>query len=170
MDLKNIPFGEPEAFNVIIEIPEGSNQKFEYDEASGEMRVNFVFKDLVFPFNYGFIANTLGGDGDALDAIVLSSAPLESGEVLKCKAVGVLKTLDRGEVDDKIICVSLSDKLSEKYQDIPDLPPDSLQKWTDFYMEVARQKEKTVEILDLKNKQEALVEIKKSIKKTSIAG
>ncbi len=142
-----MPFGSLDTFNVIIEIPEGSNEKFEYDEKSGQMVLDFVFKDLVFPFNYGFIPGTLGGDGDALDAIVLSSQPLKSGSVAACKTIGVMETLDRGQRDDKIICVPLDDGLAVKYQNVDNLPPDSLQKWTEFYLEVARQKNKVIEIL-----------------------
>lgn len=163
MNLNNIPFGEPEKFNVVIEIPQGSNQKFEYDEKSENMVLNFVFKDLYFPFNYGFIPGTLGGDGDTLDAIVLSSAPIKSGEVVACKTTGVMETLDRGQRDDKIICVPLDDELAVKYQNIDNLPPDSLQKWTEFYLEVARQKKKVIEILGLKNKKQALFLMQSSL-------
>ena len=64
INLSKISFGTPEEFNVIVEIPRGSNLKYEYDEASDSLKLDFVFKDLVFPFNYGFIPHTLGGDGD----------------------------------------------------------------------------------------------------------
>lgn len=163
MDIKNVTFGGLESFNVIVEIPSGSNEKFEYDEASGQMKVDFIFKDLSFPFNYGFIAGTLGGDGDQLDAIVLSAAAINSGTIVKCKAIGILQTIDRGEVDDKIICVPLQEPIAHEYQDISDLPADTLQKWTEFYMEVARQKKKTIEIVGLENKHGAEEEINNSL-------
>lgn len=173
MGYKNIPFGSPEAFNVIVEIPEGSNLKYEYDEAADELKLDFVFsaiggsasggKILVFPFNYGFIPHTLGGDNDPLDAIVLSSAPLKMGEAVKCRAVALLKTIDRGEVDDKIVAVPINDYLAAKYHDASDLPPGFLQKCTDFYREVARQKNKDMEVKSLENKQAALEEIRKSL-------
>jgi inorganic pyrophosphatase len=152
------------SFKVLIEIPQGTiNNKFEYDHKTGKMVLDFVFQNLVWPFNYGEIVGTLGGDGDALDAIVLSSTPIEQGKVVECKTIGVLKTLDRGAVDDKIVCVPIDDMLSQKYQDVDDLPPDTLQKWTKLYMEIARQKKKVIEILGLKNKQEAEQEIKNSL-------
>jgi inorganic pyrophosphatase len=163
MNLNDIPFGSLEAFNVLVEIPRGSNLKYEFDEASGDMKVDFVFEEFAFPFNYGFIPHTLGGDGDALDAIVLSSAPIPSGSIIECKAIGVLETLDKGEVDNKFIVVPIANKLAKKYQDISDLPPDSLQTWTDLYMEIAGQKQKTIKVLGLKDKQSALSEIKKSL-------
>ena len=163
INLEQIPFGSLEAFNVLVEIPEGSNLKYEFDEASGKMKVDFVFKDLPFPFNYGFIPHTLGGDGDALDAIVLSSVPISSGSVVKCSAVGIMKTIDTDELDNKLVVVPVGDILAKKYHDISDLPPGSLQKWTDLYMEIARQKQKTIKVLGLKSKQTALEEIKKSL-------
>jgi inorganic pyrophosphatase len=167
MNLNSIPFGSLDAFNVLVEIPEGSQYKYEFDEASGEMKLDFVFKDLYFPFSYGFIPHTMGGDGDELDAIVLASAPILSGSVVLCRAVGILETIDTGEVDNKLIVVPVKDILAEKYHDISDLPPDSLQKWTDLYMEIARQKSKVkkkfIEVKGLKNKQTALEEIKKSL-------
>lgn len=163
INLNNTPFGTPEEFNVVIEIPEGSNLKYECDPETGELKLDFVFKDLVFPFNYGFIPHTLGGDNDPLDAMVLASAPLKPGEVVKCKAVGMLKTIDRGEVDDKLVTVPLNDELASKYQDSSDLPADFLEKCADFYREVAIQKQKTMEVKTLENRQTALEEIKKSL-------
>lgn len=163
MDLQNIKFGSLDAFNVIVEIEQGSNLKYEMDMQSGQLKLDFTFKDLVCPFYYGFIPQTLGGDGDALDAMILSSSAIKSGEVIQCRAVGILKTLDRGEVDNKIICVPIDDNQQSGISDVADLPPDSLEKWTQFYAEVAKQKNKTLEILGLGNKQEALAEIKNSL-------
>ena len=151
------------SFRVFIEISKGSNEKFEYDKKSDSLKLNFVFKDLYFPFNYGFIPGTMGGDGDPLDAIVLSAEPIPSSSVVECKPIGMLKTVDRGQTDDKIICVPINDKFAKIYADIQDLPPDTLAKWTKFYLEVARQKKKTVEITGLRNKQEALEEISKAL-------
>ncbi len=150
-------------FKVLIEIPQGSNLKYEYDKASKKMKLNFTFTDVVFPFNYGFIQGTLGGDGDELDAIVLSSASLKSGEVLECKAIGILKTIDRGEVDDKIVCVPVGDPVSKGIFDTGDLPKNTLQKWTEFYLEVARQKQKEIKIIGLFGKPEADEEIKNAL-------
>lgn len=163
LNLKQIPFGEIEAFNVLVEIEQGSNLKYEYDEESDQLILNFTFINLTFPFNYGFIVKTLGGDGDALDAIVLSFAPISSGSVIKCKTIGVLKSIDRGEVDDKIICVPVDDELAKRYQDITDLPQDSLDNWTKFYSEIGKQKNKSIEIVALKNKEMAILEIKNSL-------
>jgi len=151
-------------FEVVIEIPQGSNEKYEYDEASKEMKLNFVFKDLVYPYNYGFVPNTLAGDGDPLDVIVLSSSPLKRGETVKCAPIGVLEMLDRNEVDNKIIAVLSQDPLEAKIKDIGDINDITKEQWKIFWAEVARQKNKTIEVQGFVGKESALEEIKKSSK------
>ncbi len=71
--------------------------------------------------------------------------------------------MDRGEAENKIITVPLSDRLANQYQDVDDLPSDILPKWTEFYLELARQKKKVVKIIGLKNKQETREKIKNSL-------
>jgi inorganic pyrophosphatase len=101
--------------NVVVEIPTGSVEKWEVAKPSGEMKWQFVddkprkVNYLGYPGNYGMIPRTLlpkelGGDGDPLDVIVLGPA-VERGSVIKCKLIGVLQLLDRGEQDDKLIAV-----------------------------------------------------------------
>lgn len=163
MNLNNIPFGELQAFNVIVEVEQGSNLKYEYSPETGEIHLDFVFNNVKFPFSYGSIAKTLGGDGDPLDAMIVASKPYKTGTVVKCKVIGMLEAVDRGEVDNKLVVVPLEDPLALKYQDVTDLPPDSLQTWTAHWQELARQKNKIMEIKGLVNKQRALEEIKKSL-------
>ena len=101
--------------NVVVEIPAGTNAKWEVDKPSGTMKWEFVNGQprivdyLGYPGNYGMIPKTfyspeMGGDGDPLDVIVLGPA-VERGSVVKCKIIGVLEMLDRGEQDDKLIAV-----------------------------------------------------------------
>ena len=86
-------------FDVMVEIPKGSENKYEYDEVKKAMVLDFVFKDgLKFLFNYGFIPNTLGGDGDTLDVILLGDKPIASGSMVKARAIGIMRMLDRGEI------------------------------------------------------------------------
>jgi inorganic pyrophosphatase len=107
-------------FNAVIEIPAGTNKKIEYDEKGKIFRVDEqngkerVIDFLPYPANYGFIPSTLsdtltGGDGDALDALVLAEA-LETGTVIECIPVGVLRLMDDGEEDHKIIAIPLKNK------------------------------------------------------------
>lgn len=109
--------------NVVVEIPAGTNQKWEVDESDGVMRWEFkngaprVVKYLGYPGNYGMIPRTLmaadeGGDGDPLDVIVIG-APAQRGDVLHCRVIGVLAMLDGGERDDKLLAVCEGNALSE---------------------------------------------------------
>ncbi len=163
MTYKNIPFGELEAFNVLVEMEKGSNLKYEYDEASDSLKLDFTFQNIVCPFNYGSILRTLGGDSDPMDAIIISDKVFKSGEVVVCRAIGMMEMVDRGERDTKVIVVPVNDPSAEKYQSPSDLSPDSLEKWTAYYTEVSRQKNKVMEILGFKGKAEALEEIRNSL-------
>jgi inorganic pyrophosphatase len=111
-----VPLLDSGNINVVIEIPTGTDEKFEVEKTTGTLKLE-ILKDgkprlinyLPYPFNYGMVPRTLlpknlGGDGDPLDVIVLGQ-PIERGTVVECKLIGVLKLLDRGEQDDKLIAV-----------------------------------------------------------------
>jgi inorganic pyrophosphatase len=151
-------------FNVLIEIPKGTkNNKYEYDHKTGKMVLDFVFENLTYPYNYGEAVGTMGGDGDALDVLVFSEKPLEQSMVVKCAPFGIMKMLDRGEVDDKLLAVPLGDSYAEKYKDITDFSEEERKQVREFNQEIARQKKKHTKILGFFGKEEALEEIKKSI-------
>nr|WP_321234174.1 inorganic diphosphatase [uncultured Psychroserpens sp.] len=107
--------------NVVIEIPTGTNKKFEVNKTTGVLRLETLedgkprlIDYLPYPFNYGMIPRTLlpknlGGDGDPLDVFVLGQ-PIERGTVIECKLIGILKLLDQGEQDDKLIAVSINSR------------------------------------------------------------
>lgn len=162
MDLKNIPFGTSEAFNVLIEISKGSPNKYEYDEKLQALKLDFVFKDgFTFAHNYGLIPGTLAGDGDHLDAIVLSQDSLAMGTIAVCRAIGMIELIDRGEEDNKIVAIPLVDENYKNIQSLKDLP----QNWTNeavkFYKELAIQKNKIMEIKSFQDKERALSELEK---------
>lgn len=151
-------------FKVLIEVPQGTvNNKYEYDHKTGKMVLDFVFTNLVWPFNYGEVVGTLGGDGDALDAIVFSTEPLEQSSLAECRPFGVLLMLDRGEIDDKIFFVPANDRLVERYRNIEDFTEQQRQDLAKFYAEIARQKNKIIEIKGYKDKKFALDMIKSSV-------
>lgn len=161
MDLSKIPFGEPEKLNVLVEISQGTCNKYELDEASGLMTLDFVFRDgLTFPYNYGFVPNTLAPDNDPLDAIIYSSEPLHPGIIATVKPFGLLKMLDRGQQDNKLLTVPLVDPLAETLNDINDLADNHRQKIQNFLTAVGRQKNKSVKFEGFAGKQAALEEIK----------
>lgn len=146
-------------FDAIIEIPKGSNQKFEIDEATGEFKVNFVFKDLVYPFNYGFVPHTLAEDGDPIDVNLLTDAPLKTGDKIKFRPIGIMKMKDRGKQDNKILAVLEND---ESYQNINDLSENQKQEYIELYQEIARQKNKVTVFEGFGNEKEAIEDIKKA--------
>ena len=109
---------------LLVEIPAGSAIKYEVD-ADGRLFVDrFLSMPVAYPANYGSMPRTLAGDGDPLDALVLTRAPLHPGVLLRFRPVGVLRMTDRGEADEKIIGVP-TDKVDPSYaaiRDIGDLP------------------------------------------------
>lgn len=129
MDLKHIPIGPnpPREVNVIIEVPSGGEPvKYEMDKDSGALFVDrIVHTSMRYPANYGFVPNTLGDDGDPLDALVVSGVPFIPGCVVQARPVGVLLMEDEKGGDEKLLMVPL-DKLHPYYtgvQTYTDLPP-----------------------------------------------
>jgi len=149
---------------VRVENLKGTKEKYEYDERAGKMHLDFIFQDgLLWPYNYGEILDTLGGDGDKLDAIIMSSQPLEIGQIVECRTVGMMELLDRGQEDNKILCVPTQDAEMLKIQDLPDVDKKFLQEDEDFLMQVAKQKNKVMKVLSFQDRLRAQEEISKAI-------
>jgi len=120
---KDVPRLEsfPEEFNVVIDIPMNSTSKFEYDEKGGYFKLDrTLYSPLIYPFEYGFVPQTHGDDGDALDVILLATRPTFSGCIVKSRLVGVLKMSDEAGGDDKLICAPVA-KLDPRLAHIKDL-------------------------------------------------
>ena len=118
------PKAAPEDVKLAVEIPAGSFTKYETGEDGLIYVDRFQSMPVAYPANYGALPSTLAGDGDALDALVLTRAPLPPGVLLRFRPVGVLRMTDRGEADEKIIGVP-TDKVDPSYaaiRDIGDLP------------------------------------------------
>ena len=110
--------------NVVVEIPAGSSHKIEWDRKLGVMKLDRV-EPRIFakPTNYGFIPQTLDEDGDELDVLLISDEPLPTGVVVDAKIIGVMKFVDDGEVDDKIVAVPADDRDSgDAINSLDDLP------------------------------------------------
>ena len=109
---------------VHIEIPLGSNIKYEYDHNTNKLIVDrLIHSPVYYFFNYGYIPNTLGGDGDPLDAVVLCRESFHPMSYIQCKLIGVINTTDEKGQDDKLILVPIDkiDKESEQYNNIDDI-------------------------------------------------
>lgn len=109
MSLNNVPAGSkaPEVFNVIIEIPQNSDPiKYEVDKETGAIFVDrFINTAMFYPANYGYVPQTLSGDGDPVDVLVLTPYPLQPGVVVPCRALGILRMEDESGVDGKVLAV-----------------------------------------------------------------
>jgi inorganic pyrophosphatase len=111
-------------FDVLVEIPKGSRNKYEVDHETGRIRLDrTLFTSTQYPADYGYIENTLGLDGDPLDALVLLiGEPTFPGCLIKSRAIGMYRMTDEAGGDDKVLCVPVSDPRLEHLRDINHLP------------------------------------------------
>ncbi len=110
-------------YEVVIEIPRGSRNKYEVDHETGKVLLDRVlFTPFVYPVDYGFFEHTLGGDGDPLDALVLLEYPVFPGVGMEVRPVGMLLMEDDGGLDEKVLCVLDGDPRWDHIQDIDDVP------------------------------------------------
>lgn len=156
----------PEEFITIIEIPKGSNNKYEIDKETGLIaldRANYTAAP--YPFDYGFAPQTLWEDNDPLDVVVLSTYPLAPGIVVKVRPVAVMRMIDGGESDYKVFAVPVKDKRWEDVQDLEDLNEHSIKEVQHFFetYKALDGKGTVVEINGVGDKAEAIEAVKKSI-------
>ncbi len=158
MNILNIPLGKdaPEKFNVIIEIPRGSSNKYELDKETGLIKLDRVlYSSMYYPLDYGFLPQTHWYDGDPLDALVLTTHALLPGVLVEVKPIGVLRLIDNGDKDEKIISIATGDPRMSKYKDIDDLG-EHFQKEISHFYEVYKDLEgKKVKVVSWGNAQEA---------------
>ncbi len=159
----------PEIVNVVIEIPMGSNVKYELDKETGVLFVDrILFTSMVYPFNYGFVPGTLEEDGDPVDVLVLGYEPLSPGSVIKVRPIGVLETEDEKGRDAKIVAVPIEkiDPRFENIKDINDLPSNFRERIAHFFEHYKElEKGKWVKVVGWKNRGEALKRIEEAIKR-----
>jgi inorganic pyrophosphatase len=109
-------------FDVTIEIPKGQRNKYELDHATGRIRLDrMLFTSTRYPADYGYIENTLGMDGDPLDALVLLDEPTFPGCLITCRALGMFRMTDEKGGDDKVLCVPATDPRMAHLTDINDV-------------------------------------------------
>ncbi|WP_053981412.1 inorganic diphosphatase [Marinagarivorans algicola] len=139
MSLNNVPTGKnaPEEVNVVIEIAQGGEPiKYELDKDTGALFVDRILStSMRYPCNYGYIPNTLCGDGDPADVLVVMGSPLVPGCVVKCRPIGVLKMTDESGEDAKILAVPVSKttKLYDKVTSYKDLPEIQIKQISHFF-------------------------------------
>lgn len=155
----------PNVVNVVIEIPKGSQNKYEYDKKNNLIKLDRVlFSPLFYPADYGVIPQTLSDDGDPLDALVILSNPTYPGILVEARPIGLLKMVDSGEADDKILCVAKDDPRFANYKDIDNVNEHILKEIAHFFQVYKHLEGKKVEIIGWKNKKEAATVITEAVK------
>ncbi|MGD1907782.1 MAG: inorganic diphosphatase [Leptolyngbyaceae cyanobacterium] len=149
MDLSRIP-AQPEAglINVLIEIPAGSKNKYEFDKDMQAMILDRVlFASVQYPFDYGFVPNTLADDGDPLDGMVIMDQPTFPGCVIAARPVGMLEMIDGGDRDEKILCVPAEDPRYKDVKSLDDIAAHRLDEVAEFFRTYKNLEKKVTEIL-----------------------
>lgn len=127
---------DPQKLIVHIEIPEGSNIKYEIDEDNGKLMIDRIMPTTMgYPENYGLIDGTTGKDGDALDVLVFTSVPLSPNTHIKCRLIGMLEMEDEEGIDHKLLAVPLEkvDFICGKWQTMDDVPQNRLDRLKHFF-------------------------------------
>ena len=154
----------PEVVTAVIEIPAKSRNKYELDKESGLLKLDRVLYSAVhYPGDYGFIPRTLHEDNDPMDILVRINEPTFPGCMIEARPIGVLRMLDKGEPDDKILAVPTNDPFHNEYYDIADIPQHYLKEVEHFFHIYKDLEGKRVQILGWEKSEVAMELINVSI-------
>jgi inorganic pyrophosphatase len=141
------PLNSDGNLNVIIEIPKGSLNKYELDKETGLIKLDRVSHTAqTFPFDYGFVPNTLWHDGDPLDVILMTTSPLFPGVLVEARPVAVMNMIDSGDSDAKVIAVPVGDPRFKNVVDIKDINEHFIKEAVHFYENYKKLQNKVVTI------------------------
>lgn len=155
----------PEKVKGIVEIPRNSRAKYELDKESGMLILDRVlYSSINYPANYGFIPQTYCDDGDPLDILILSQIDIVPMCLVEAKVIGVMRMMDGGEMDDKIIAVASNDMSVNHMNDVKDLPPHWLKELRSFFEDYKKLEHKSVVVEEIQNREVALQVVEQSIK------
>lgn len=160
----SIGVNPPDQVNGIIEIPRGSRAKYEIDKESGLIKLDRVlYASMYYPLNYGFIPQTLGEDNDPLDIVVLTQVSVVPRCMVPSKVIGVMRMIDRGEADDKIIAVAEQDASVSHIRDVSELPDFFRVELKHFFENYKTLENKKVVVDEFLSRAQALPIIERSI-------
>jgi len=146
----------PTDFSAVIEIPDGSNCKYELDKQTGLLRLDRVlYTSTHYPANYGFIPRTYADDGDPLDVLVLCSESIHPMTLVQVYPIGVMRMIDNGALDDKIIAVPFSDPSYNTYRSIDELPAHIFDEIMHFFSVYKQLENKQTAVKELFDREEA---------------
>ena len=153
-------------FDVLIEIPKGSRNKYEYDFTLHKIRFDrLLFSSMMYPADYGFIPETLALDGDPLDVLVLGTEPTFPMCVMEVKPIGVFHMADEKGNDEKLVCVPVSDPNWNILNDLSDLNPHQIKEIEHFFQVYKDLEKKKVDVGGWGNAKEAIEIYEKSVKR-----
>lgn len=152
----DIEAGNAEGLNTIIEIPRNSRNKYEIDKETGLIALDRVLHTAqVYPFDYGFVPQTLWDDGDALDVVVLTTEPLSPGILVHVRPVAILDMVDGGDADAKILGVPVNDPRWKEVKDLSHVNPHTIKEIEHFFLTYKQLQNKKVELHGWKGAKEA---------------
>jgi inorganic pyrophosphatase len=151
-------------FNVVIEIPSGSKVKYELDKPSGLLKVDRVlYSSVMYPANYGFLPRSYCDDGDPLDSLVLCQEPVVPLSLMQVRAIGVMRMLDEGKGDDKIIGVHIGDPAFSDYTDLSQLPQHVMREIRKFFEDYKSLERKSVVVDAMEGREAAIATVRESL-------
>jgi len=154
----------PQEINVIVEINKGSKNKYEIDKETGLIALDrAMHTSQDYPFDYGFVPQTLWDDGDALDVVLLTTYPLFPGILVAARPVAIMHMTDSGEGDDKVIAVPLDDPRWAEVQDLADINKHTLKEMEHFFTTYKQIQNKVVEVTGFEGVTAARAAVTKSI-------
>ncbi len=159
----DIESGTENEVNTIIEIPKGSKNKYEIDKKTGLIALDRALHTAQdYPFDYGFVPQTLWDDGDALDIVLLTTYPLFPGILVRVRLVAILHMIDSGDDDAKIIAVPCDDPRFDDVKDLADINKHTLKEIEHFFLTYKKIQNKTVETKGFEGKAVAIESFKRS--------
>lgn len=157
--------GTKDSITTIIEINKGSKNKYEIDKETGLIKLDrAMHTSQDYPFDYGFVPQTLWDDGDPLDVVVLTTYPLFPGILVNVRPVAVIDMIDSGDSDAKIIAVPEEDPRFNEVKDLADVNKHTLKEIQHFFLTYKKIQNKEVEIISIAGKEAAEAAFEKSVK------
>ena len=162
--LHDIAPGSASEMNVIIEIPKGSKNKYEIDKETGIIALDRVMHSAQdYPFDYGFVPQTLWEDGDALDVVLLTTYPLMPGILVRARPVAILPMVDGGDSDAKVLAVPCDDPRFKEVTDLADVNKHTLKEIAHFFLTYKQIQNKEVTVGEWAGKADAEAAFAKAV-------
>ena len=157
-------FVREDSFTAVIEIPKGGKNKYELDKTTGLLRLDRVlYTSTHYPANYGFIPRTFAEDDDPLDVLVICAEPINPMTLVQVYPIGIIRMLDGGRNDDKIIAIPFSDPTYNNIRSIDELPPHILDEMLHFFKVYKQLENKQTDVKELYDRENAVRIVREAI-------